>query len=355
MKHVGVLLGVMMLPVAAGVRVTDDASLRAALAEIKPGTTVRIAPGEYRGGWSVHGVEGITVTALDPARPPHFRGGTQAWHFSACPRLTVSHLRISGQTGNGINVDDGGTLDNRCADVGLTNISVEDIGPRGNCDAIKCSGLENLRITGCRIEGWGGQGIDLVGCQKVAIRECVLTGKEGFSASAGVQAKGGCSDVVIEACRFINASPRPLNIGGSTGMAFFRPQGVKYEAARVTARGNHIRGGECAAAFVGVDGAEFSGNTILYPAKWCFRILQETREPGFVPCRNVVIADNRMVFKRSEVRTEINIGDATEPGSFKFSGNRWFAEDQPERSRPTLPVAESGGTYGVDPRASGGR
>lgn len=353
MKLLGLLLAGLVLPLSAGVTVKDDASLRAALAGIKPGITLLIAPGEYRGGWSVHDVEGITVTALDPAKPPHFRGGTQAWHFSACQRLTVSHLRISGQTANGINVDDGGRMDKRCANVSLTNLSVGDIGPQGNFDAIKCSGLENLRISGCRIEGWGGQGIDLVGCQKVSISECELRGKEGFSASAGIQAKGGCADVVIEKCRLINAGPRPLNIGGSTGAAYFRPQGVKHEAARVTARDNHISGGECAAAFVGVDGALFSNNMILHPAKWCFRILQETRGPGFVPCRNVVISNNHIIFKRAQVRTEINIGDATEPGSFKFSGNRWFAEDQPERSRPSLPVEESGASYGVDPRAFG--
>jgi hypothetical protein len=103
-------------------------------------------------------------------------------------------------------------------------------------------------------------------------------------------------------------------------------------------------------AFVGVDGAEFSGNTILFPTKWIFRILQETREPGFAPCRNVVVRDNRIVFRRSQVQIEVNVGDGTSPESFRFEKNRWFAEDKPQASKPRLPTAEKDGVYGTDPR-----
>jgi hypothetical protein len=39
----------------------------------------------------------VTITALDPEDPPHFKGGANAWHFSCCEGLTLRHLRISGQ------------------------------------------------------------------------------------------------------------------------------------------------------------------------------------------------------------------------------------------------------------------
>jgi len=150
----------------------------------------------------------------------------------------------------------------------------------------------------------------------------------------------------VEKCHFVDAGERPLNIGGSTGLAYFRPQGAKHEAANIKVRENVIEGSLCAAAFVGVDGAQFTDNSIRFPTRWVFRILQETREPGFVPCRKVEIRNNHIVFRRSQVQTEINIGDGTEPDTFVFEGNRWHAEDKPERSRPKLPVAESGGIYG---------
>ena len=190
----------------------------------------------------------------------------------------------------------------------------------------------------------------MVGCHPSITTGPHSPGKEAFTASAAVQLKGGTSDVIVEKCHFTNAGERPINAGGFTGLPYFRPQGARYEAARLIVRDNVIDGSLCAAAFVGVDGVEFSGNAINFPTRWIFRILQETHEPGFVPCRNVLIRDNRIVFRRAQVQIEINIGDGPAPGTFRFENNRWFAEDRPRASKPKLPVEEKGGIYGVDPR-----
>lgn len=332
------------------IRVASPEELRAALEKLKDGDVLRIAPGEYPGGHQLGGVSNLTVTALDPENPPVFVGGGNAWHFSRCPDLKVTHLHARGQTANGFNLDDGGERDRPVAGITLEKLEILDVGPGGNHDGIKGSGLVNLTIRDCLIEGWGGQGIDLVGCHRSLITDCRFVGKEGFSASAGVQLKGGCSEIVVEKCHFLNAGERPLNLGGSTGLDYFRPRGATYEAAKLTARANVIEGSSCAAAFVGVDGAEFSGNTILFPQRWIFRILQETTEPGFVPCRNVRVTGNRIVFRRNEIRSDVNVGGGTAPETFVFAGNHWFAEDRPEASKPQLPVEEAGGVYGTDPR-----
>lgn len=337
-------------PGSADVTVHDAGELKAALLSLKAGTTLKIAPGDYPGDHAVQGVEGLTVEALDPRQPPHFKGGSVGWHFSRCEGLTLRNLRVSGQQTNGINLDDGGILDRPVKGVTIEHVGISDIGSRGNHDGIKGSGLSGLAIRGCTIEGWGGQGIDLVGCHRSVISGCRFTGKAGFTASAGVQLKGGTSGVTVEQCHFTNAGERPINVGGSTGMAYFRPQGAKHEASGIVVRGNVIEGGLCAAAFTGVDGAEFTGNTILFPEKWIFRILQETSAEGFAPCRNVLVKGNRVVFRRSQVQTEINIGGGTEPGTFRFENNHWFAEDRPDSSKPKLPTAEKDGVHGSDPR-----
>ncbi|MBM3868845.1 MAG: right-handed parallel beta-helix repeat-containing protein [Verrucomicrobia bacterium] len=324
------------------------AALRA-LPHAEP-TRLRIAPGDYPGGHHVVGVMGLTVEALDPKNPPHFRGGANAWQFSQCRDLTVRHLRLSGQTGNGLNLDDGGKYGQPVTGVTLEDLEISDIGPQGNHDGIKCSGLKDLTIRRCTVSGWGGQGIDFVGCHAALITECRFVGKPGFSATAAIQLKGGTSDVVVTKCHFVQAGDRPLNLGGSTGLPYFRPPGAKHEAARLKVTGNTIEGSPCAAAFVGVDGAEFSHNTILFPTQWVFRILQETREPGFAPCRDVRITDNRIVFRRGDLKSDLNIGTGTEPQTFVFARNRWFAEDRPKASRPSLPTEEKDGQYGQDPR-----
>lgn len=326
--------------------VREAESLRTALRDLKPGTTLRIGPGEYPGDHAVSGIERLTLEALDPEQPPVFKGGRTGFHFSRCAELTLRHLRISGQSVNGLNLDDGGDLTHPVTGITLDHIEVSDIGPQGNHDGIKCSGLTHATIRDCTLAGWGGQGIDFVGCHHSLITACRFIGKEGFSASAGVQLKGGTSDIIVEHCQFKNAGQRPLNLGGSTGLPYFRPQGARHEATRLIVRNNTIEGSPCAAAFTGADGVEFIGNMISYPEKWIFRILQETREPGFAPCRNVLIKDNRITFRRAQVQTDINIGSGTAPETFRFENNRWLAEDKPQASKPNLPVEEKGGIYG---------
>jgi len=335
---------------ASGIAVQNESELREALRNATDGITLRLAPGNYGAGYHVAGITDLTIEALDPANPPLFEGGKTAWQFSRCPRLTLRHLRISGQTENGLNLDDGGEYDNPVPGITLEHIEVSDVGPTGNRDGIKCSGLEGFTIRDCTLSGWGGQGIDLVGCHRSLITGCRFIGKDGYTASAGVQIKGGSSGITVEKCHFVNGGERPLNIGGSTGLEYFRPQGTLYEAAGISVRENIIEGSPCAAAFVGVDGAEFVGNLILFPKKWIFRFLQETTKPGFVPCRNVIVRDNRIVFRRADVQTDLNIGTGTVPETFLFEGNRWFAEDQPDGSKPHLPTEEVNGRYGDDPR-----
>ncbi len=335
-------------PVAQTIPITDAAALKTALGNLTDGATLQLAAGDYPGNWAVKHVQRLSIEAADASSPPHFKGGGYAWHFSSCEGLTLRNLRISGQTGNGINLDDGGQADRPTLNVTLEGLQISDIGPRGNTDGIKCSGLDELTIRNCSVNGWGGQAIDLVGCHRVLVTGCKITGKSGFAQDSGVQCKGGSEQITIEKCEFVSAGQRPINAGGSTGAPYFRPLGAKFEARDVSIRDNVIKGSPCACAFVGVDGASFTGNQILFPEKWIFRILQETNEAGFVASRNVLISDNSIAFRRAQVSVEVNVGANTQPETFQFSKNRWFAEDRPDRSKPRLPTEETDGVYGID-------
>jgi len=342
-------LGLMMAAGARVVEVRNQEELRQALGRLEAGTTLKIAPGTYRGGLSVNGVERLVVEALEPERPPEFVGGANAWQFSRCQGLVVRHLVCRGQTGNGLNIDDGGDMTRPVRGVRIEKVTVLETGPRGNTDGIKCSGIADLVIEDCRIEGWGGQAIDFVGCRDAVIRSTRITGRDGFAQATGPQFKGGSENVVIEDCVLINAGQRPIQAGGSTGLDYFRPPGAKYEARNITIRRNVIVGGDCATAFTGVDGAVFENNVVVNPSHWVFRILQETRLDGFPPCRNVVVRENVVVFRRSGLRVDVNIGDSTAPETFRFERNWWFAEDAPQKSRPTLPGKVNGDVHGQDP------
>lgn len=345
------LLPALCVPASGQViTVEGDDELRKAVSSLKDGTTLKIKAGDYRGGWSVKGIRGLTVEAADPKNPPHFKNGNLGWQFSRCADLTVRNLRVSGQRHNGLNIDDGGLREKPVTGVRLIGLKVSEIGPKGNFDGIKCSGIDDLVIKDCEISGWGGQAIDFVGCHRAVISDCRFLGRPGYSQHTGPQFKGGSSDIVIERCYFKYAGMRPIQAGGSTGMPYFRPPGAKYEARKIIIRKNHIIGGMCAVAFTGVDGATFERNVIVKPDKWVLRILQETTAPGFPPCRNVKFEQNVIVFDRARVRGVTNIGSNTAPKTFEFTKNLWYATDRPDRSKPNLPVAETGGIYDQDPR-----
>jgi hypothetical protein len=119
------------------------------------------------------------------------------------------------------------------------------------------------------------------------------------------------------------------------------------EARNLRVEGNTFVGTAAPVAFVGVDGAVVRFNTIERPGRWVLRILQETKAPGFVPCRNGEFSDNTVVFDSAHwSEGGVNIGAGTAPETFKFARNWWYCADNPERSRPRLPTAEVDGTYG---------
>lgn len=337
------------------IRVADDAALRAALRSVRPGQTILIAPGRYQPGVYVERLEGrpgaaITISGEDLGNPPVFEGGAEAWHLSRCKHLVLRRLVVHGQSGNGINIDDGGQRAEPAGPIVLENVHVSRVGPGGNRDGIKLSGVADFTIRRCTVEGWGGQAIDLVGCHRGVIEECFFRGLEGFSLATGPQTKGGTSEVVIRRCLMIDAGQRAVNIGGSTGMAYFRPPEAKYEAKKITVEGCTFIGSMAPIAFVGVDGAVVRYNTIIRPSRWVMRILQETTAEGFPPCRDGVFERNLIVFDGREVRETVNIGPNTAPESFRFRENLWFRIDRPEAGRPRLPSDEVAGQYGIDPR-----
>jgi hypothetical protein len=347
-----VLLAGAEAPAGGVVTVRSPEELRRGLAGVGPGTVIAVAPGEYGGGYSLRGASGrpgapIVIRAAEPARPPLFTGGRSAWHLSGCSHVTLQGLAIRGATGNGINVDDGGNPATPARHIVLEDLAITEVGPRGNLDGVKLSGVDDFAVRRCRFEGWGGSAIDMVGCHRGVISRCRFTGREGFSQANAVQMKGGAADIAVEACVFDRAGERAINIGGSTGLPYFRPRPEGFEARRITVAGSRFLGSLCAVAWVSADGGRVHRNTIQLPDRWVARILQEQTAPGFQPCRGGVFEENLVVFDRRVVAT-VNVGPGTAPASFTFRRNAWFQTDG--QARPSLPSPEQEAVLQVDPR-----
>lgn len=334
------------------IRVSTTAEIRQALVAATPGTRILVAAGDYEGFHvsDVKGADGkpIVLAAARPESPPVVRGGVQ---LSDVAYLEVAGLVISGAPANGLNVDDGGTFDTPSHHVVLRDVTVRDCGGRGNDDGIKLSGVDDFRLERCTVERWGrgGSAVDMVGCHRGVIEACAFRDRDEDPAASGVQAKGGTRDVTIRRCRFENAGDRAVNLGGSTGLAYFRPKPEGFEAKDLAVEGCTFVGSETPIAFVGVDGATVRFNTFYRPRKWFARILQETREPGFAPCRSGTFADNLVAYRSTEIATPVNVGPDTAHGTFEFARNYWFCIDDPTRGPPRLPAAEKDPAGGADP------
>ncbi|MDP6543385.1 MAG: right-handed parallel beta-helix repeat-containing protein [Phycisphaerae bacterium] len=337
------------------VTVRDAKTLRNELRRVRPGDTISLAPGNYGNGIWIANISGtkekpIVITGADERKRPVFAGGSEAIHLSDCNYVVLRNIIVSGCKGNGINADDGGSFDTPSRGMVFENITIEDIGPKGNRDGLKLSGLDNFAVRNCKLSGWGGSAIDMVGCHDGVIEKCSFIGKKGFSQSSGIQAKGGSENVLIQRNFFKNAGGRAINLGGSTGLRFFRPKLRDYEARAIVVAGNHFVGSTAPIAYVTSIDCVVRRNTIIYPEKWVLRILQEQPTTKFKPCQKGTFENNLIVFDK-RVRTFVNIGSNTRAETFSFGKNAWFCSDG--RRRPSLPSKEIKGVYQVDPKLTG--
>lgn len=311
----------------------DWSSLRVA-----PGDEIVLMPGEHRPAW-FHALRGtpdrpITIRGLDEQNP----GVIAARNFGLLLRsprhLVLQDITVIDARQNGLNIDDqdgsGSIGEPWEADLTLRRVTVLRTGPSGNTDGIKISGLRFVRIEACLVEGWGGSAVDLVGCHDVTIRDCTFRGLDGHGQSSGVQAKGGSARIAITRCRFEDAGRRAVNLGGSTGLEYFRPPvpvdaapGTWYEATDVTVERCVFVAGECAVAIVGARGARILDSTIHLPRRWPFRLLQETADPRFGPSEGPIVGG--CIIVTASPSPPVNIGAGTRPESFRFEGNLWWA------------------------------
>jgi hypothetical protein len=350
------------------VRVGTVAELRSALTSAAPGTRIEIAPGEYAGGLhfvDLRGEKGkpIVLAGANPQQPPRFTGGGNGLHLVNPSFVELHDLSFAGLKANGVSIDDGGRYSAEPRGLVLRGLRIANIGPRGNCDGIKLSGVTGIRVEECVIENWGagsGSAIDMVGCHDGLVTRCTFRHVESLQATGGngVQMKGGSSGIVVRQNRFEHAGTRAVNLGGSTGAAYFRPPLDQWpagtpraEARQLTVEGNTFIGSLSPLAFVGVDGAVVRYNTIYRPAKWALRLLQENKAPEFVPTRNVAFTDNLVVFHSSGwSEGGANLAIPTNAETIRFARNHWFCADRPDRSAPKLPNPEEAGTQGTDPQ-----
>ncbi len=335
-----------------------------------PGTAIVLAEGVHAGGIFLSDLAGtadapIWIGGAAGTRPV-LEGGNTAMQVVRGRYLVVHDLEVRGSADNGLNFDDGGDVDDAEAahHVLFRDLYIHDIGGDGNQDCLKLSGLCDYQVLDSEMHdcggGGSGSGIDHVGCHRGLIARNHLHTGSGNA----VQCKGGSTDIEIRWNRIEDAGARSVNMGGSTGLQFFRPpvsdSEPNAEARDIRVVANVIEGAEASLAFVGCVDCVAVHNTIVDPDQWLFRILQETTSDAtyeFEPCQRGTWANNLVLYDRSALSEweDVNIGPDTAPETFVFATNLWYAHDDPAASEPTLPAPESGAVLGQDPQLAADR
>lgn len=329
-----------------------------------PGSAIRVHAGNYDGDQFI---EDLTGTAEQPiwiggapgeARPILDGNGERGLHISGLSYVVIHDLEVRFMTDNGINIDDRGEFDNPLAahHVLFQNVYIHGIGGDGNQDCLKLSGVRHFTVLESDFQLCGGDGagsgVDLVGAHQGLIAGSTFRDFDG----SGVQAKGGSTDVEIRWNRLQNAGDRAVNLGGSTDLALFRPSlstsAPNAEARDIRVLANVIEGSDAPLAFAGCVDCLAAHNTIVDPGQFLLRILQETTTTGnyvFEETQNGRLINNLVHHSRGNLSEDVNIGPNTQPETFVFSHNLWYAHDAPAQSAPELPVTETGAITGQDP------
>lgn len=336
---------------SATIEISSDRELKTALHVLEPGDSVYIQPGIYNRGISFKNLHGtvdapIVISGSDPNNPPVFKGRGEGLKVSQGSYLKFANLVFRGFTANGINIDDGGNFNNPSHHIIFDKIQILEIGPKGNRDALKLSGVTDFIIRNSSIEGWGGSAIDMVGCWNGVVENNRIIGKEGFRQGNGIQMKGGTHSILLQNNLFRQAGSRMVQIGGSTGKQYFRPAVTDFEAKNITVAGNTFIGGEAQISWVTAQDSHVHHNLFYLPGKWLGRILQETKDPQFKRSQRGFF-ENNLVVTDERVKMFFNVGKGTAPETFVFQENLWFRPGG--NNKPNLPTFEKDGIYNLDP------
>lgn len=336
-----------ILPIGAG----GYSGLEAAAAAAQPGDTIMFLAGTHAGGAYVSELQGnaqawITIMG-DPGGVTLIEGGGSAFQLSDPAYLRITGLVFDAQTGNGVNIDDGGSFDTPAHDILIEQCTWRGIDATGNNDQLKMSGVDNFTVRHCSFRDGspGGSMIDMVGCHFGNFED----NRFENAGSNCIQAKGGTHRIRITRNLFLGGGQRAINIGGSTGLPYFRPQDANYEAAEISIWANIFTGAIAPVGYVGAVRCEVVNNTIYMPEKWAVRILQETTDARFLQCGENTFVNNLVVLDNRAAAPTFNIGPNTRPETFVLMNNLWYNTEDPGWNGPNAPVTDLHIILGRDP------
>ena len=309
-------------------------TLTNAMQQVKPGTAIRIMPGEYTDHeFMGERFENVYGTAENPI----WIGGVPGMERPVLSMITIAKgayviihdLEIFGPNDklwHGIHVNEDGSINPEAAHhFVIRGNYVHDV----TNSPFKIAGLyhswyfDNEIGSGNPMRQSGD--IDHVGAHYINAAYNYIWDAVG----TGISFKGGSANSNIYGNLIINGGHAGSHMGQSSGREFFRPAfeaGVTTEAYNIRTYANIFIGGITPVVFSSSRDNFAINNTFILPECFILRILNQNKDPDWYmggAASNGTIANNIFVFDNWP-ETPFNIGPGTAPETFTFKNNLFF-------------------------------
>ncbi|MEE9131345.1 MAG: right-handed parallel beta-helix repeat-containing protein [Phycisphaerales bacterium] len=325
-------------------------------ARVHPGDEIILMPGRHRPATldRLQGKQGkpITIRALDPERPSVIEASRYGLVLHKPQHVVIENIIITGATICGLLVDD---LDSTAAqnptepalsaprkpwraNLVIRNVSVTNTGPQGKRHAIELSGLQDVRIHDVHIEGWGGSGLELIGCHGVTVESCRFIAREDYSQLHAIQIRAGSERVNIMQCHFQGISEAVVMVGGLSKLREFRPEippdadsRSHYEARFVQLQRCTFLGGACPIVLAHCDDTLMRNSTFIRPRHAVLCTTSEQTDHRIAPARRAIFGGNLLVWEPGDLRRLVDIAPADDAQSFVFEESLWWSTEPAEQ------------------------
>jgi hypothetical protein len=314
-------------------------------ARLRPGDEVILMGGRHRPAVlnDLRGSEDrpIVIRGLDPNDPPIIDANRYGIRINRPRFVHIRNLVIRGATINGITLDgalhpvtgaDPGMTADVSGHVVISNVAIQNTGPRGLRHAIVLRRLDNVTIDSCHIEGWAGSAVEVTACNEVDIEDSVMIGQAEHDQLSGVRVRAGSFGVEIRGCTFRNTGDQGVCIGGGSKLADFREPpaadvepGSLFEAEAVIVDRCVFFGSRCAVAFVNCHVATVRNCTIVAPTTAVVSVRAEQADPRFGAALRCQFGNNIVRWNPDELKSLTHLGRGANTAGVSLEQNLWWA------------------------------
>jgi hypothetical protein len=318
----------------------DDWATKASKA--RPGDEIILLPGRHRGA-TFDRLAGtpeapITIRGASVQKPAIIAAQLDGIRVKQGAHLIIKDLQITGGSASGIWISGAqpGSPPERSRNILINNVAISKIGPRGQRHGVFLSALNDVRILGLRVEGWGGSAIEITACNDVSITTSTFRGLEDHTQFCGVRARAGAERISITDCRFDNAGDFVICMGGKSSPDDFVPPVAPEaptasipEVANMQVDRCKIIGGMCPLALIHAEHCALRASTIVRPHRCVIAVLNESPDVRVKPSARNTFGYNLTVWQSGDLTRLAEIADGAND-AVALEDNLWWSNETPE-------------------------